>query len=57
MEQPNLSYIDQLADGCEDFKQEVILVLKKELPLEIKQYQEYINNIKPYGNPILPINI
>ena len=41
MEIPNFCYIDELADGCDDFKNEIIKVLKKELPLEFKQYQDY----------------
>lgn len=44
MEQPNFNYIDQLADGCNDFKNEVIIVLKKELPEEIDFYQKHIEN-------------
>lgn len=35
---PNLSYIKQLADGSEAFEQKMIGILKKEFPLEKKQY-------------------
>ncbi len=39
MEQPNLSYIKELAGGDAAFEKKLILVLKKELPNEITEYQ------------------
>ncbi|UOB19070.1 Hpt domain-containing protein [Abyssalbus ytuae] len=42
-EQPNLSYIDELSGGDEEFKNKMLSILKKELPEE-KEY--YLNTIK-----------
>lgn len=39
MEQPNLSYINALSAGDELFKQNIISVVKKELPSEVLEYQ------------------
>lgn len=44
MENPNLNYIDELADGNHEFKTKIIGILKKELPNEIKGYTEEIEN-------------
>ncbi|WP_418262013.1 Hpt domain-containing protein [Flavobacterium faecale] len=39
MEQPNLDYINQLSGDNEEFKNKLIGILKKELPLEIAGYK------------------
>ena len=39
MEQPNLNYIEELSEGDKAFEAKLILVLKKELPLEFEEYQ------------------
>ena len=44
METPNLNYIINLSDGDELFKKQIIKVLKKEFPEEIKSYHEALNN-------------
>jgi hypothetical protein len=40
MQKPNLDYINKLADGDEEFKHNLISVLKKEFPEEVKVFQE-----------------
>lgn len=42
MEQPNLLYIEQLADKDVSFKRQLIAILKTELPKEIRIYQQSI---------------
>lgn len=44
MEQPNLSYINALSKGDEEFKKQVTAVLKEELSGEIEGYFLYIKN-------------
>lgn len=44
MEQPNLSYINQLARGDESIKAELIGVIKTEFPEEKKDYYNSIEN-------------
>ncbi|REH44501.1 hypothetical protein C7448_11133 [Tenacibaculum gallaicum] len=44
MEQPNLSYINALSKGDNEFKKQVIAVLKEELSGEIESYFLYIEN-------------
>lgn len=44
MEQPNLNYIIELSGDDEEFKATMIGVLKKELPVEIKDYYSYMQN-------------
>lgn len=44
MEQPNLSYINELSKGDDEFKKQVITVLKEELLGEIESYFLYIKN-------------
>lgn len=44
MEQPNLSYINALSKGDEEFKKQVTAVLKEELSGEIESYFLYIKN-------------
>ena len=44
MEEPNLNYINNLSDGDELFKKQIIMVIKKEFPKEIKSYYEALNN-------------
>ena len=41
MEQPNLNYIKELSEGDEAFETKLISVLKKELPIEFQEYQQY----------------
>lgn len=43
MEQPNLSYIQQLSGGEKDFEQTLINVIKTEFPLEKLTYFDNIN--------------
>jgi hypothetical protein len=40
MEQPNLNYINELSGGNVEFKNKIIIILKKELPDEIVTYSE-----------------
>lgn len=40
MEQPNLSYINDLARGDESIKQTLLNVIKTEFPVEKKEYYE-----------------
>jgi hypothetical protein len=40
MEQPNLSYINELSGDNLEFKNKIIGILKKELPDEIAVYEE-----------------
>lgn len=42
MENPNLSYINQLADGDKEFEQQFITILKEELPKERELYLKSI---------------
>ena len=44
MEQPNLLYINELSKGDEEFKKQVIEVLKEELSGEIERYFLHIKN-------------
>ncbi|WP_417941202.1 Hpt domain-containing protein [Flavobacterium sp. RS13.1] len=44
MEQPNLNYINNLSGNDMAFKQLIISTLKKELPLEIDEYYNKIEN-------------
>lgn len=44
MEQPNLTYIDTLANGDEAFKTLLIQIVKDELPSEIEEYKANIKN-------------
>jgi hypothetical protein len=46
MEQLNVDYIDQLADGNVEFRNKIISIIKKELPEEIEFYQTAIQNSK-----------
>lgn len=46
MEQPNLSYINSLADGDKEFEEKLIGIIKEEFPEEIKVYFDYINEKK-----------
>jgi HPt (histidine-containing phosphotransfer) domain-containing protein len=43
MEKPNFSYIDNLSGGDEDFKIQLLGVLKAEFP---KEKEQYLNHIK-----------
>lgn len=40
MEQPNLTYIDQICEDDDGFKKKMITIIKKELPLEILEYHK-----------------
>lgn len=39
MEQPNLTYIEQLSEGDKAFEAKLISILKRELPLEFEEFQ------------------
>mgnify|MGYP000333145152 FL=1 len=43
MEQPNLSYIENLSGGDKSFEQKLIAIIKKEFPEEKKNYFENIS--------------
>ncbi|MDI1317740.1 Hpt domain-containing protein [Flavobacterium sp.] len=43
-EQPNLEYIDKLADGDEVIRERLISVLKQEFPEEFALYRKHILN-------------
>lgn len=49
METPNLSYIDKLSNGDDQFKKELIEVIKFEFPSEKDLYHKNINQ-KQYKN-------
>jgi hypothetical protein len=40
MEKPNNTYLDELCGDNEKFRQKVVTILKKELPLEIDVYKK-----------------
>lgn len=40
MQQPNLTYIDQICGDDDEFKKKMISIIKKELPLEILAYHK-----------------
>lgn len=44
MEQPNLSYINELSSGDEQFRDQIIRVLKEELFLDVESYYKHIQN-------------
>ncbi|TVZ55582.1 Hpt domain-containing protein [Lutibacter sp. Hel_I_33_5] len=44
MDKPNINYIIELADGDLEFQNQIISILKKELPLEIEEFQNNIKN-------------
>lgn len=44
MEQPNLNYINDLAGDDDAFRAKLITVIKNELPAEIAEYQNNIDN-------------
>ena len=53
METPNLIYIKQLSDGDVTFENKLISILKREFPIEVKQYKKNIslkNNIQTAEN-------
>ena len=41
MEKPNLNYIKQLSDGDIDFENQILSVLKRELP---EEFEEFLKN-------------
>ena len=43
-ESPNLSYIDKLANGDELFADNLMNIIRKELPTEIKTYRLHLEN-------------
>ena len=43
-EQPNVEYIDKLADGDTKIRERLISVLKNEFPTEVMQYNEAITS-------------
>jgi hypothetical protein len=44
MEKPNLNYINELSGDNLEFKTKIIEIVKKELPLEISVYDEFMKN-------------
>ena len=44
-EEPNIEYINQLANGDESIKNRLIKVLKEELPVEIENYNANIEKL------------
>lgn len=44
METPNLNYINDLSGDNEEFKTKIITILKRELPVEVKVYQNEMQN-------------
>ncbi len=42
MEQPNLSYIEELSGGDQSFKKKLIDIVKQELPHEISEYNTHV---------------
>ena len=44
MEKPNLNYINELSGDNLEFKTRIIEIVKKELPLEIGAYDEFMKN-------------
>ncbi|MBP6182737.1 Hpt domain-containing protein [Flavobacterium sp.] len=49
MEKPNLNYINELSGDNLEFKTRIIEIVKKELPLEISVYDEFMKN-KNFSN-------
>lgn len=45
MEQPNLDYINNLAGNDEAFRQKLISTIKRELPLEITEFNDKIDSL------------
>ncbi|SFW54656.1 Hpt domain-containing protein [Cellulophaga fucicola] len=43
MEQPNLNYVNTLADGNQEFLNEFIAIIKKEFPGEVQTYSTGVN--------------
>lgn len=43
MDEPNMNYIQQLADGDTEFEQQFVTILKEELPKEKEQYLDAFN--------------
>lgn len=44
-EEPNIAYINQLANGDESIKKRLIRVLKEELPVEVENYNLNIEKL------------
>jgi HPt (histidine-containing phosphotransfer) domain-containing protein len=44
-EEPNIAYINQLANGDESIKKRLIRVLKEELPVEVENYNVNIEKL------------
>ena len=45
MEQPNLNYIKTLSEGDKEFEAKIITVLKKELPSEIQEFKNSLEDM------------
>lgn len=45
-EHPNLTYIKELSGSDKAFEEKLLEVVKKELPLEIEEYQQNLNKLK-----------
>lgn len=48
-EEPNIDYINQLANGDESIKNRLIQVMKEELPIEIENYNANIEKLNWLG--------
>lgn len=45
-EEPNLSYIEKLADGDHAFKNRLLAIIKEELPQEVASFKENLSQRK-----------
>ncbi|WP_442265904.1 Hpt domain-containing protein [Tenacibaculum sp. ZS6-P6] len=43
-EKPNLNYIKELSGGDQEFEEKMLSILKNELPVEIKTYENHVEN-------------
>lgn len=41
-EKPNLNYLKEISEGDDDFEQKMIVIVKKELPVEINSYEIFL---------------
>lgn len=45
METPNLNYVNELSGDNEQFKTKILSILKKELPVEVENYEKYMQGL------------
>jgi hypothetical protein len=45
METPNLNYVNELSGDNEQFKTKILSILKKELPVEVENYEKYMQEL------------